>query len=351
MTNHFRLVEADDRFGERVVVRIAATADRRLDPGLDQSLGVADREILRPPVAMMDQRAVGLPVVQRLLQGVEREVGAQRRLARQPTMRREKTSITNATYTMPRHVATYVKSDDPQLIRPRRREIRAAPDPAADPPAASGIVVRTRRPRTTPRKPSSPHQPLDGAARHGDRLRAGAASRPSARRTRGDSPATPASISGRSARRAAPAPAAASDRARAPSARSRSTERSAARAQIGSTPYASRWASMNATITSRGGRAPPGQNTPTPCAGSHSRAAARCSPAPAPSPACCSSVVRPGRLPASRSAWRTHRRSVSGVAADLRRRSTRSPPTATRAPPAAPAPAGRPVPGPPENTV
>lgn len=32
-------------------------------------------------------------------------------LARQPTMRREKTSITNATYTKPRHVLTYVKSD------------------------------------------------------------------------------------------------------------------------------------------------------------------------------------------------------------------------------------------------
>ena len=32
-------------------------------------------------------------------------------VARQPTIRREKASITKATYTKPRHVATYVKSE------------------------------------------------------------------------------------------------------------------------------------------------------------------------------------------------------------------------------------------------
>ena len=45
-------------------------------------------------------------------------------------------------------------------------------------------------------------------------------------------------------------------------------------AQIGSTLYASRRASMNATITSLGGGAPPAQNTPTLCGESHSHAAA-----------------------------------------------------------------------------
>jgi hypothetical protein len=34
-------------------------------------------------------------------------------------------------------------------------------------------------------------------------------------------------------------------------------------------PYSARCASINAIITSRGGRAPPGQKTPTPCAESH----------------------------------------------------------------------------------
>jgi len=38
--------------------------------------------------------------------------------------------------------------------------------------------------------------------------------------------------------------------------------------QIGSTPYVARCWSMKVTITSVGGRAPPGRNTRTPCAGS-----------------------------------------------------------------------------------
>ncbi len=53
-------------------------------------------------------------------------------------------------------------------------------------------------------------------------------------------------------------------------------------AQIGSTPYAPRCASMNATIRSRGGRAPPGRNTPMPSGGSHSPGATPDSRARAP---------------------------------------------------------------------
>ena len=83
-------------------------------------------------------------------------------------------------------------------------------------------------------------------------------------------------------------------------------------AQIGSTPYASRWASMNATITSLGGRAPPGRNTPTPSAGSRSLAATRVLPLELLEPLR-SSVVSPGRWPASRSACRTQLRNVSAA--------------------------------------
>src|SRR6056297_610106 len=52
--------------------------------------------------------------------------------------------------------------------------------------------------------------------------------------------------------------------------------------QIGLTPCASRCASMKPTITSTGGRVPPSQNMPTPCAGSRSPGATPGSPAPAP---------------------------------------------------------------------
>jgi len=45
--------------------------------------------------------------------------------------------------------------------------------------------------------------------------------------------------------------------------------------QIGRAPYASRCSSLKATIIWVGGRAPPGQNTRTPCGGSRSRGEAR----------------------------------------------------------------------------
>ena len=74
------LVQPVDRLGQRVVVAVALAAHRRLDAGLGQTLAVADRDVLRAAVAVMDQGvvALGLPGVQRLLQRVEHEVGVHR---------------------------------------------------------------------------------------------------------------------------------------------------------------------------------------------------------------------------------------------------------------------------------
>jgi hypothetical protein len=44
--DQFRLVETDDRLGERVVVGIANATYRRLDPSFGQTLGVANRKVL-----------------------------------------------------------------------------------------------------------------------------------------------------------------------------------------------------------------------------------------------------------------------------------------------------------------
>lgn len=58
------------------VVRVADTADRRLDAGLGEALGVLDRHVLNSPVAVVNE--VGsprLPVMQSLLQGIEYELG------------------------------------------------------------------------------------------------------------------------------------------------------------------------------------------------------------------------------------------------------------------------------------
>ena len=44
--DHLGLVEAVDRFGESVVVAIADAADRGLDAGLRQALGVSNADVL-----------------------------------------------------------------------------------------------------------------------------------------------------------------------------------------------------------------------------------------------------------------------------------------------------------------
>ena len=52
------LEEPDDRFGQGIVVRIAAAADGRLDACLGEPLGVADQEVLHPAVAVLWQTTV-----------------------------------------------------------------------------------------------------------------------------------------------------------------------------------------------------------------------------------------------------------------------------------------------------
>ena len=79
-SNHLRLVQPDDGLGQGVVVRIAHAPHRLLDAGLGQTLGVADGEILRPAVTVVDQgiARADRALVQGLLERVERQVGAQR---------------------------------------------------------------------------------------------------------------------------------------------------------------------------------------------------------------------------------------------------------------------------------
>ena len=55
--DHLGLVEAVDRLGQGVVVAVADAADRGLDAGLGQALGVADRDVLDAAVAVMDEAA------------------------------------------------------------------------------------------------------------------------------------------------------------------------------------------------------------------------------------------------------------------------------------------------------
>ncbi len=68
-------VETVDRLGERVVVAVADPADRWLDAGLGQTLGVFDRDVLAASVAVMHQpSAMDRPsLMESLLHGVEHD--------------------------------------------------------------------------------------------------------------------------------------------------------------------------------------------------------------------------------------------------------------------------------------
>jgi hypothetical protein len=77
------LVESVDRLGERIVVTVADAADRGLDAGLGEALGVFNRDVLNAAVAMMDEAAaVNRPTtMQRLLERVEHEARMRRAIA------------------------------------------------------------------------------------------------------------------------------------------------------------------------------------------------------------------------------------------------------------------------------
>ena len=78
MVNDFGLVQADDGLGQRVVVGIPDAAYRRLDAGLRQPLGVANRQMLRAPAAVMDDALRPGSRPQRLRQRVQDQFGVHR---------------------------------------------------------------------------------------------------------------------------------------------------------------------------------------------------------------------------------------------------------------------------------
>ena len=93
------LVKTVDRFSESIVIAVANSSDGGLDARLRQSLGIANGHVLHTPIGMVDEPTAmdGPPIMKRLVQGIEDEARMGVRLARQPTMRRAKASMTKAT--------------------------------------------------------------------------------------------------------------------------------------------------------------------------------------------------------------------------------------------------------------
>src|SRR5664280_1699029 len=82
VADEFGLEQAVERLGHRVVVGVAPAADGGDRAGLGQALGVADGDVLHAAIGVVHQRgdvvAVASAGPKAHLQGVEREVGAQR---------------------------------------------------------------------------------------------------------------------------------------------------------------------------------------------------------------------------------------------------------------------------------
>jgi len=72
----------------------------------------------------------------------------------QPTIRRLNASMTNATYTTPDHVITYVKSATQSRLGAGALKSRSTKSTGRS-PRSPGIVVRRFLPRTTPWRPSA----------------------------------------------------------------------------------------------------------------------------------------------------------------------------------------------------
>src|SRR4051794_36154479 len=73
------LLDAVRPTGECVVVAVPDAADGGLDAGFEQALCISNRNVLAAPVAVVNETALcGMAVVQRLLQGIEDEVGLRR---------------------------------------------------------------------------------------------------------------------------------------------------------------------------------------------------------------------------------------------------------------------------------
>lgn len=123
--NQFRLVKTVDGFGQRIVVAVVLAADRRFDSGFGQTLGVANGDILRSPIRMMNQGGIAfwLSSIKRLFQRVEDKISPHR-TAEAPTHNPARKDVEyegDIDESLPHRDVCKVR--DPQLILPVRLEL------------------------------------------------------------------------------------------------------------------------------------------------------------------------------------------------------------------------------------
>ena len=75
LANQLRFVKSADRLSRCIVVAVSGADHRGLNSRLQEPLTLADRNVLRAPVAVMDQSTPrGLSCIKRLLQGIKNKV-------------------------------------------------------------------------------------------------------------------------------------------------------------------------------------------------------------------------------------------------------------------------------------
>jgi len=165
----FSFVQTVDGLGQSIIVAVAAATDRRLNAGLSQTFAIADTDVLRAPVRMVDQRAIVLRPsgIQRLLQCIEHEVRGHGR-AHAPTHDAPSVDVDDEGHVQPALPGRDVSEvRDPELVGAICAELPVdAIERATSRIVREGRAYALAAPHTL--QPLDTHQALDGAARDGD---------------------------------------------------------------------------------------------------------------------------------------------------------------------------------------
>ncbi len=152
MIDRLGFAEADDRLGERVVIRITATSNLRFDTGIHHSFGVPKERVLHAAIAVMNERFLLFPFVQCLLKHIQRQVRAQLRTGA-PAHDAPRKDIDHTREVRKAAPCAGVREvRHPTLIRTSCGAVRCTRYCGRS-ACVPGMVVHTRRPRTTPRRP------------------------------------------------------------------------------------------------------------------------------------------------------------------------------------------------------
>src|SRR5688572_20511251 len=167
--NNFSLIQSDDGLRERIIIRVADAAHRRLDARLRQALRVANRKILTTSVAVAYHSFGPRARPQRLLKRIQDQV-SMHRAGDTPADDAARKHIDDESHVYePRPGRDVCEIGDPELIRPNGSELTLDQIRwifrlvAADRGSAFGSTHNSLQPQRS-------HQSFDSTAGNGDAI-------------------------------------------------------------------------------------------------------------------------------------------------------------------------------------